>query len=75
MSVLAVYTLLEATEFFNAAKSAYLNALQSASYSHGDKSKYNQKIDDLKKDMDYWARIKDSLSSSSEKAFAHVSFS
>ena len=58
---MARYTLQEAEEFYYAAKSAYLNALSNKSYDVNNRSKENQKIESLKKDMDYWAKIKNDL--------------
>ncbi len=49
------YTLEEATAFFDAAKAAYLNALTNRKYDVGSRSKENQSIADLKKNMDFWA--------------------
>lgn len=52
---MALYTLVEAEEFFEIAKTAYKNALTNKSYDVSNRSKENQKIADLKKEMDSWA--------------------
>ena len=51
---MARYTLAEATAFYEAAKSAYLNALTNKSYSVSGRNKENQDIDRLRKDMERW---------------------
>jgi hypothetical protein len=55
--ILERYTLTEAQQFYDVAKKAYLNALTNKSYDTTNRSKSNQNIADLKKDMDYWADI------------------
>lgn len=54
---MARYTLEEAKEFYDIAKTAYKNALTNKSYDVSNRSKENQKIADLKKEMDSWADI------------------
>lgn len=49
-------TLTEAEEFRAAAKTAYLAAMNVASYSIKDRSKTNQDIDRLKDQLDFWTR-------------------
>jgi len=52
-----LYTEAEALANFESAKKAYTNALSSKSYSLGERSKTNQDLSALKKEMNYWARI------------------
>jgi len=59
---LARYSLAEAQQFYEVAKKSYLNALTNKSYDTSNRSKSNQTITDLKKEMDYWADIVDKLS-------------
>ena len=58
---MARYTLAEATEFYEIAKTAYKNALTNKSYDISGRSKENQKIESLKKEMDDWASVVDDL--------------
>ncbi|WP_297525143.1 hypothetical protein [Sulfurovum sp.] len=60
---MAKYTLSEATEFYDMAKEAYKNALSNKSYSISDRSKENQKLESLKKEMDHWAGVVFNISS------------
>ena len=59
---MARYTLAEAKEFYDIAKTAYKNALTNKSYDISNRSKENQKITELKKEMDTWADLVDKLS-------------
>ena len=58
---MAAYTLLEATEFYDMAKTAYKNALSNKSYDIAGRSKENQKIESLKKEMLYWKGVVDDI--------------
>ena len=60
---MARYTLIEAQEFYDIAKIAYKNALTNKSYDIAGRNKENQRIESLKKEMDYWADIVASLKS------------
>ena len=48
------FTLIEATEFFNAAKQGYLSALKMQEYTIKDRSAKKAEVDKLKKEMLYW---------------------
>ena len=54
---MALYTLAEALEFYETAKKAYLNALTNKRYDVPSRSKENQSIKELKKEMDYWSGV------------------
>jgi hypothetical protein len=72
---MALYTQSEAQSFFDAAKAAYLAALSTKSYQIKDRAKYNQELNQLKTEMDSWAQIVSSYSTTSSKATANVIFS
>lgn len=52
---MAIYTVEELQEFYDAAKSAYKQALKSQSYSIGGRSLTRANVEELKRDVDYWA--------------------
>jgi hypothetical protein len=51
------YTLDEAQEFYDLAKTAYKNALTNRRYDIAGRSKENQQIEALKKEMNYWKGV------------------
>ena len=51
---MASYTLSEATEFYEEAKTAYKNALTNKRYGVSGREKENQALTSLKKEMLYW---------------------
>ena len=55
------YSLIEAQEFYDAAKQGYLSALKMSEYSIKDRSPKRESIDKLKKEMDKWKRIIDNI--------------
>lgn len=65
---MARYSLTEATEFYEIAKTAYKNALTNKSYDIANRSKENQKIEELKKEMDFWADTVDRLTNGKSTA-------
>ena len=58
---MAKWTETEAQQFYDAAKDAYLKAMNSEKYEIAGRSKQNQKIESLKKEMEYWSGILDDI--------------